>query len=445
MEKAGVNIDHLRRLLEYNVQNNLRFLRIGSGVMPFASHKINTIRWWEPQVFGTALKEIGDFVKHHDIRLSMHPDQFTLLNSPNAEITARSISELEYHARFLDAMEVDATAKIQIHCGGVYGMGLASCMFKLRAPSVCTCLIWPIQASHVTVVFRKLISGRSLLTVHSPCSVLFMVSGNKDEAIDRLVQEYHKLSPAVKRRLVIENDDRLFSLKDCLRVHTRTGVPILFDNLHHECLNENEPMREALIAAMKTWKPEDGVPLIDYSSQEPDARRGNHAETLDPKHFAEFIRVTEGLSYHMMLEIKDKEPSALRALKLAAHRLDHGLLPASSRPKVQPQLVGVKEESKAMELTEEVNVSASRKRKTRRAEVVSVVKSESAVGTVAMEVSVKVEQTTVTQVKPRRTAKKRNVVAPPVEIPPPLEAVSDAAPQPMAMLPRVTRRVSARA
>lgn len=41
------------------------------------------------------------------------------------------------------------------------------------------------------------------------------------------------------------------------------GVPVLFDNLHHECLNNGEPLREAVLAAFATWKPHvDGRPMM---------------------------------------------------------------------------------------------------------------------------------------------------------------------------------------
>ena len=60
----------------------------------------------------------------------------------------------------------------------------------------------------------------------------------------------------------------------------------------------------------------DGVLLVDYSTQGPGARRGRHAETIDLKHFDGLMRETHGLAFDMMLEIKDKEKSALAGLSV---------------------------------------------------------------------------------------------------------------------------------
>ena len=65
--------------------------------------------------------EIGDFIKKNNIRISMHPDQFTLINPLDLRILKRSILELHYHNEVMDLMSLDSSAKIQIHVGGVYG------------------------------------------------------------------------------------------------------------------------------------------------------------------------------------------------------------------------------------------------------------------------------------------------------------------------------------
>jgi UV DNA damage endonuclease len=72
-------------------------------------------------LFQSELEQIGDYIKQHDIRISMHPDQFVILNSPNDVILKNSINELTYHCKILDTMSLDATAKVQIHVGGAYG------------------------------------------------------------------------------------------------------------------------------------------------------------------------------------------------------------------------------------------------------------------------------------------------------------------------------------
>jgi len=262
------NLACLRQILEWNVAQGLLFFRMGSGIVPFGSHEVNTFPWQTH--FKADFQALGAYIKQHNMRISFHPDQFVVLNSPDPAIVQRSIDELIYQGSMLDLMELDSTAKLQIHAGGAYG--------------------------------------------------------DKDAALARWTDTFHKHLPeAVKARLVVENDDRLYSLRECLGLHERTGVPILFDNFHHECLNHGEPMREALRLAAGTWHPtHDGVLMMDYSSQAPGERKGKHTDTLVPELFESFLADLDGLDVDMMLEIKDKEASAVRGAQLLRAA---GLLP----------------------------------------------------------------------------------------------------------------------
>ena len=142
-----------------------------------------------------------------------------------------------------------------------------------------------------------------------------MASGSWPSAGLRSV--HATLPAAVQARLVVENDDRLFPLRDCLHLHQRTGVPILFDNFHHECLNHGEPMAEALRLAAATWHPTaDGVPMMDYSSQALGERKGKHTDDMVDDLFRDFLTHLHGLDFDIMLEIKNKEASALRAVAI---------------------------------------------------------------------------------------------------------------------------------
>ncbi|MEM4272389.1 MAG: UV DNA damage repair endonuclease UvsE [Candidatus Bilamarchaeaceae archaeon] len=254
---VGNNLSCLSRILEFNLEKGLLFFRIGSQIVPFASHPVCQFDW--EGEFREQFSRIGRFVRKNKMRISMHPDQFVLINSQDAGIVQRSVRELEYHCRVLDLMGLDSSAKVQMHMGGVYG--------------------------------------------------------DKEEAIRRFVTEYKKLPASVKKRLVIENDGRLFSLQDCLEVHRLTGTPVLFDVFHHKCNNNGESVREAVNLAASTWRKGDGVLMVDYSSQKKGERAGAHADHIDLKDFARFLKEARGIEFDVMLEIKDKEKSALKALE----------------------------------------------------------------------------------------------------------------------------------
>ena len=273
---VAANLACLRRLLEWNVAQGLLFFRMGSGIVPFGSHEINTFPWQTH--FAADFRAIGDYIRGSDLRVSFHPDQFVVLNSPSPDIVRRSIQELVYQGSMLDLMELDGTAKLQIHVGGLYG--------------------------------------------------------DREPAIGRFARVFATLPAAVQARVVVENDDRLFSLHDCLVLHRLTGVPILFDNLHHECLSHGEPLAEALRLAAATWRSTaDGVPMMDYSSQAPGERRGKHTDDLVDDRFGEFLTHLNGLDFDVMLEIKNKEASALRAVAMLRER---GLSPAAPAGAIPP-------------------------------------------------------------------------------------------------------------
>ena len=139
---------------------------------------------------------------------------------------------------------------------------------------------------------------------------------DKEAAMARFVARYKKLPRVIKKRLAIENDDYLYSLQDCLQLHELLKIPVIFDVFHHACNNHGEEIREAIELAGKTWKKSDGILMMDYSSQRKNARKGTHTEHINLRNFENFIRQTKGLKFDLMLEIKDKEKSAIKAKEL---------------------------------------------------------------------------------------------------------------------------------
>lgn len=258
VEITQLNLVGLAQNLEYAATNNLLFYRIRSDIIPFASHPICTDNWH--QLFKDIFQELGSFITKHAMRVSTHPDQFILLNSPNPKTVVTSIKELQYHADMFNLMKLDTTHKIQLHVGGVYD--------------------------------------------------------DKRESMKRFIQTFMELPNAIQQRLVIENDDRLFSVNDCYAIYQETGIPIIFDNLHFELKNDGEEMLEAAKKCFSTWDAKDGIPMIDYSSQQQGLRIGRHSDEIDVEQFRQFITLTRPLDFDIMLEIKDKDVSALKALRV---------------------------------------------------------------------------------------------------------------------------------
>jgi UV DNA damage endonuclease len=250
------NLECLLRILQYNLKHGILFFRISSDLIPFASHPVCEFPW--QRHFQKSFKEIGQFIKKNHMRISMHPDQFIVINSPRDDVVQRSIAELTYHAQILDLMGLDTSAKIQLHVGGVYR--------------------------------------------------------DYSQSIKRFIDRFKSLDSSIKRRLVIENDDKSYSVQDCLQIHNKTNIPILFDYFHHSLKNNNEPLVKILEECKKTWNPHDGIPMVDYSSSGFKNSKGAHAEHLNLSDFKYFLQQSNPYDFDLMLEIKDKERSALKAL-----------------------------------------------------------------------------------------------------------------------------------
>ncbi|MFW9971515.1 MAG: UV DNA damage repair endonuclease UvsE [Candidatus Odinarchaeota archaeon] len=257
IETIENNLNCLAKILEFNYNNHIFFFRITSDLIPFASHPVMKFNWQE--YFISKFKAIGSYIKKNSMRITMHPGQYTVLNSKNDKVVQNSIKEINYHVEVLDLLGLDSTAKIITHVGGVYN--------------------------------------------------------DKKNSIKRFIEQYKKLNEKIKNHYVIENDDKYYHLNDCLSIHESTMIPIILDVYHHYCYNQGESLQKALELISKTWKSNDGLPILHYSSEHPQKGKYRHADEIDLNHFRNFLKQTVGFNYDLMLEIKNKERSALIAVK----------------------------------------------------------------------------------------------------------------------------------
>lgn len=258
MEITEHNLNSLENIINYNIQNNIRLFRISSNLIPFASIPEQSFSWHDH--YAARLKLLGEKAKENGLRLSMHPGQYTVLNSPNKEIVERAIADLHFHSDLLDSMGLGSDSKIVLHIGGIYQ--------------------------------------------------------DKKQAAKRFILHFNYLADSIKRRIVLENDDKSYNVNDVLEIATQLNLPVVFDNLHHLV---NPALPEAsdiywIEECQKTWKEQDGCQKIHYSQQEPLKRPGSHSSTIRIKQFLDFYEQIKLKNLDIMLEVKDKNLSAVKCI-----------------------------------------------------------------------------------------------------------------------------------
>lgn len=267
IELINYNIDTLDKMINYNIENNIQVFRITSSLIPFGSSEVNKIDW--QKLFKGKLEKIALKISKNDIRISVHPGQYTVLNSPNHKVVENSIRDLVYHTKILKSLGATSENKMVIHIGGAYG--------------------------------------------------------DKKSSIERFISRYNTLNNEIKEHLVIENDDKIFNIEEVLTIGESIGCPVVFDNLHNKInptltKSKKEILEEEWIYLVsKTWnnikKRNDGRQKIHYSEQDINKNPGSHSETIDVNKFIYFYNKLIDKNIDIMLEVKDKNRSAIKCIE----------------------------------------------------------------------------------------------------------------------------------
>ena len=205
------NIAAYKRLIEYvgTLPIELRMVRLGSDVLPVYTQRDWCYYWRKPDVVAyceRAFAEVGATARALDVRLSMHPGQFTVLASDNPDIVERSIEEFEYH----------------VNCIRWMGYGQSFQDFKCNVH----------------------ISGRQ-----GPAGI--------KHAVD------NRLSPEARNTITIENDENKWGLDASLELVDTCALVL---DIHHHWCREGEyiqPTDDRFARIIDSWR---GVrPAIHYS------------------------------------------------------------------------------------------------------------------------------------------------------------------------------------
>ncbi len=204
--------------------------RINSQILPLITHPVSGYRLQSLDDDGTITRSFvaaGALARTLGIRLSFHPDQFVVLNSTRDEVVISSIRELDAQATVASIVGADT---ITLHVGGM--------------------------------------------------------TDGKTAALARLERNMERLSSDARSRLALENDDRLFTVRDLHPLCMRSGVPLVYDVHHHRCNPDGLDVETATDLATESWSGRE--PWMHVSTPRDGANASNplpHADYIDPDDF----------------------------------------------------------------------------------------------------------------------------------------------------------------
>lgn len=254
------NLETTKRILIYNRSYNIELYRFTSKLVPLATHP-EVLQWNYINEFDTLFKDIGIYIKENKLRVSAHPDHFTLINTPRDNIFQASLKDLEYHVNIFEAMELtEKDAKLVLHVGGTYG--------------------------------------------------------DKKASIERFIRNFEKLDERYRHRIILENDDKSFTAKEVLEICQKLCIPMVLDIHHHWCNNNGENIEDLLPSIFDTWKTEKYPPKVHISSPKDKKNLRAHADYVDKEFLMDFIRIAHKYSYDLdiMIEAKKKDLALFRIM-----------------------------------------------------------------------------------------------------------------------------------
>lgn len=269
LEITKNNLDSLYEIIKYNIKNNFHFYRLTSKLVPLATHDKIDFDYIAPLL--DEYKKIGKLINDNNIRVDTHPDQYAVLNSMDSKIVKNTVEILEYHYKIMDAIGIKDKIII-LHVGS------------------------------------------------SACG--------KKASITRFINNFNKLPDHIKKCIAVENDDKVYNIKDVLELCHKINVPMVLDYHHFICNNEKEDINDYLKEIIDTW---DGkLPKMHFSSPKSKLKKEfrSHSDYINKECFIKFINILkkQDKDVDIMLEAKAKDDAVSRLVRCLKYETNYKFL-----------------------------------------------------------------------------------------------------------------------
>ncbi len=248
------NLTNLEEILMYNIRNNIHFYRMSSAIFPLATHP--DIEYNVLETFKKRLEKIGKVINNNKMRVDIHLDQFCVLNSVNKDVVNSTINIIKFYKNMLDTMKL-----------------------------------------------------KTYMIMHVGSNTF-----GKINSISRFINNFNRLEKDTRKMIVLENDDKIFNIKDVLYICKKTKIPMVLDYHHHKCNNDNIKLEEYLEEILKTW---DITPKIHLSSPKNQKEFRTHNDYININDFVELETLLRKMNrdIDIMIEAKEKDNALFKLVR----------------------------------------------------------------------------------------------------------------------------------
>ncbi len=257
------NFNTSEKIVRHCAANGIKGYRLSSDLCPVIKHPDVMLGLEDLPNYSdidNSIKDLSNAIKETGIRVSAHPSEYITLTSDDPIKVQHSIIDLELHAEIFDRLELAQS-------------------------------------------------------YYNPLNIHIRKEGEAKDLSDTFMSNYNMLSESVKKRLVLENNDtgNTWTVNNLIKYFFEPyGIPVTFDNLHHEMLNHDVSHKDAFYAALSTWPV---IPIFHYSEGKNGTRaHRDMAEDL-PVHYDEDVLFDVELKSkdYAILDILERYDRKIRA------------------------------------------------------------------------------------------------------------------------------------
>ena len=261
------NLDSLCEIIKYNIKNDIHFFRITAKLIPLMD-----IVGIDLNKYKKKFNYIGRLIRDSNMRVSTHIDQYCVLNSINNEVVLNSINLLNDLVKVMDMFNVKYD--LIMHVGSK--------------------------------------------------------SGGIKQSIDRFINNFNLLDVKVKRRIVLENDDKSFNVYQTLKLCEKLNIPMCLDIHHNYCNKCSKDICFYIDRIYNTWNNRTcKIHISSMKSKKEYRAHNNYINYLDFIKLIDIIR-NKNINTDIMFEAKEKDIALFMLVMELKYKSDFKFIDNSS-------------------------------------------------------------------------------------------------------------------